>query len=121
MRRIPGKEYMSLFVNTHNYSSTYAKATEKDGITRVDTESYNATDVVGTLVAAAVIGFGVRAGSVVFDKATEVLPAIARKATDFIGNKVDLKFCKNGSIISVEKPDDPNAKEGIDDEDDLDD
>ncbi len=119
MRRIPGKEYM--FLTNHSYSSTYVKSVEKDGVTRVDTEAYGATDVVGTLIAAAVVGFGVRAGSVVFDKATEVVPAIARKATGFIADKVDLKFFRDGSIISVEKPNDPNAKEGVDDEEDLDD
>lgn len=110
MRRIPGKEYM--FLTNHSYSSTYVKSIEKDGVTRVDTEAYGATDVVGTLIAAAVVGFGVRAGSVVFDKATEAVPAIAKKAS----KKLSSAFCTKKNVQET-----ANAKEGIDDEDDLDD
>lgn len=111
MRRIPGKENM--FLTNHTYSSTYVKSVEKDGVTRVDTEAYGATDVVGTLIAAAVVGFGVRAGSIVFDKAAEIVPKVANKASKAVSSAVDRKERHDHS--------DPNAKEGIDDEEELDD
>lgn len=115
MRRIPGKDIMSLYLNTHNYSSTYAKATEKDGITRVDTESYNATNVLGTLAVAAVIGFGAKAGSYVFEKAVDAVPKVVNKASKKVSSVVDCLNARNT------KHNDPNAKEGIDDEEELDD
>lgn len=115
MRRIPGKDIMSLYVKSHNYSSTYAKATEKDGITRIDTEAHSVTDVASILAISAITGFGVRAVAALLDKSIESLPKIP-EALKKITSTINCMKDRKAKVKS-----DPNAKEGIDDEEDIDD